>query len=329
MESHDVDEEVMEPAEKKYVPQKLVRVDSNNPQGRLEAYLQQPNKRTLSNSTTRLDAHKRAKKAPCQLSSVRKLLQAVDHESHAKLTEVFHQHVFVGSADDSFCLIQHKLKLYLVDVPKITEVFFYQRVLAQFSQSRAVRLSSPAPVYAMVMLALDTEEGGWSEEMGAKAEVAQYVRDMLVSKAPMLGEYFGIDISAEGNLTSLPELVQGYTPPMARLPLFLLRLGLEANWSEEQACFRTVAQEVAAMYKVRPGWYVPGQNAHTKKKTGSEGSDDEDEGDGAEPTLSWVTRHILFPCLRVAFSPPRSLATDGSVMQVANLENLYKIFERC
>jgi hypothetical protein len=48
-----------------------------------------------------------------------------------------------------------------------------------------------------------------------------------------------------------------------------------------------------------------------------------------EPTLTWVTQHVLFPRLRNAFHPHRALAKDGTVTQVANLENLYKIFERC
>eukprot|EP01027_Heterolobosea_sp_BB2_P019333 GEZU01027142.1.p1 GENE.GEZU01027142.1~~GEZU01027142.1.p1 ORF type:complete len:157 (+),score=24.32 GEZU01027142.1:362-832(+) len=45
-------------------------------------------------------------------------------------------------------------------------------------------------------------------------------------------------------------------------------------------------------------------------------------------TLSWVTQHVLFPCCRLFFAPPKRFATDGTVVQVACVENLYKIFER-
>jgi hypothetical protein len=44
-------------------------------------------------------------------------------------------------------------------------------------------------------MALEKEE--WSEERGTKADHAVYVRKFLVSKGPMLAEYFAIDINAK------------------------------------------------------------------------------------------------------------------------------------
>jgi DNA mismatch repair protein MLH1 len=43
----------------------------------------------------------------------------------------------------------------------------------------------------------------------------------------------------------------------------------------------------------------------------------------------WTIQHILFPAMKLFLKPPNHLANDGSVIQIACLENLYKIFERC
>jgi hypothetical protein len=44
---------------------------------------------------------------------------------------------------------------------------------------------------------------------------------------------------------------------------------------------------------------------------------------------AFIIEHVIFPALRCNFLPPRTFATDGTVIQVACLEKLYKIFERC
>ena len=43
----------------------------------------------------------------------------------------------------------------------------------------------------------------------------------------------------------------------------------------------------------------------------------------------WIVDHVLFPALRQALVPPRRLARDHHVVQIAATEQLYRIFERC
>lgn len=43
----------------------------------------------------------------------------------------------------------------------------------------------------------------------------------------------------------------------------------------------------------------------------------------------WMAQHVMLPALRMFLRPQRQRATDGSVVQVASLERMYKIFERC
>ena len=113
-------------------------------------------------------------------------------------------------------------------------------------------LASPAPIADLVMMALETEavddegaeEGAQEGAQGAsdaeRRAVAAAVADMLAEKAPMLREYFAVDIDEETKaLTGLPALVEGHTPPTSRLPEFVLSLAHEVEWEEEKGCFRS------------------------------------------------------------------------------------------
>lgn len=43
----------------------------------------------------------------------------------------------------------------------------------------------------------------------------------------------------------------------------------------------------------------------------------------------WKVEHVLFKAFRSLFSPPKHFSEDGSVLQIASLPDLYKVFERC
>jgi len=45
------------------------------------------------------------------------------------------------------------------------------------------------------VLALDSADSGWSPSDGPKQELAQFVVDLLTSKASMLADYFSLQIS--------------------------------------------------------------------------------------------------------------------------------------
>lgn len=38
---------------------------------------------------------------------------------------------------------------------------------------------------------------------------------------------------------------------------------------------------------------------------------------------------VLYPAYRSIFLPPREFASDGTITQIAALEKLYRVFERC
>lgn len=55
-------------------------------------------------------------------------------------------------------------------------------------------IQTPAPLYDLAMLALDSEGSGWTEEDGPKEGLAQYIVDFLKKKAEMLEDYFSLEI---------------------------------------------------------------------------------------------------------------------------------------
>lgn len=53
----------------------------------------------------------------------------------------------------------------------------------------------------------------------------QLIVETIMLKRDMLKEYFLFEITASGDILSLPLLLKGYTPSLDKLPLFLMRLG--------------------------------------------------------------------------------------------------------
>lgn len=43
----------------------------------------------------------------------------------------------------------------------------------------------------------------------------------------------------------------------------------------------------------------------------------------------YVTEHILYPTIKESLLPPKPFAHDSTILQIASLPNLYKVFERC
>ncbi|GAB5586850.1 DNA mismatch repair protein Mlh1 [Umbelopsis nana] len=270
-----------------------------------------------------------------RLTSLLELRKEVKKNEHKGLSEVFADHTFVGIVDDALALIQHQTKLYLVNYSVISEELFYQLVLREFSNFGYINMSSPIPIKDFIMVALDEEEAqnGWPDNMKPKGEIAQSITNLLVDRAEMLLEYFSIRISPSGELLSLPMLIKNYVPTLDKLPLFLLRLGTEVDWDSEKECFDTLAKEIALLYDAEPPLRDIGdEDQDVQSGTANNPTDPAYEKEHKQ--YLWQVEHLIFPALKYQFAAPKSLASSsgtnsGHVVQLANLPDLYKIFERC
>lgn len=337
---------------------KMVRTDASDPAGRLHAYLQaRPVDNLEGNSSlaaVRSSVRQRRNpKESADISSVQELVNDIDGNCHSGLLDIVRNCTYIGMADDVFALLQYKTQLYLANVVNLSKELMYQQVLRRFAHFNVIQLSDPAPLRLLIMLALKEEdldlESNENEDLREK--IAEMNTELLKDKAELLEEYFCIYIDSHGNLSRLPVILDQYTPDMDRIPEFVLSLGNDVDWEDEKNCFQTIAAAVGNFYAIHPPLLPspsgdglqfyrrrkPEKNPDDKEKATDIDVEMEDElehellseAETAWAQREWSIQHVLFPSMRLFLKPPTSMATNGTFVQVASLEKLYKIFERC
>jgi DNA mismatch repair protein MLH1 len=261
---------------------------------------------------------------PCRLITIKELRAEVRNSMHNELTEIFAGHTFVGIVDERRRLvaIQGGVKLFLVDYGMVSNEYFYQVGLTHFGNFGAIRFDPPLSLKEVLTIAAEQEKETLATEGDGFDinEVVQLVSTQLIERREMLFEYFSLEISEEGDIISIPLLLKGYTPSLAKFPRFLLRLGPHVNWTDEKECFATFLRELAS-------FYVPEQLPP------SPGPEDPEEGLDAEiksrrDTIRRAVEHVLFPAFRARLIATKSLM-NGGILEIANLKGLYRVFERC
>lgn len=269
------------------------------------------------------------------LSSVKSLRSAVRSDMHNTLTEMFASHTYVGLVDERrrLAAIQSGVKLYLVDYGLACNEFFYQVGLTDFGNFGTIRLDPPPKLVDLLNIAAEAEqqEQYHGSDEGAEkifSQAAEIVSRSLIERREMLDEYFSMKISEDGELLTIPLLLKGYVPSLAKLPRFLLRLGPYVDWTGEEECFRTFLRELAAFYTPEQLPVPPSQPA------AADGGSNDSAPETEDPFI--VTRraqmvqmleYAIFPALRA-----RLVATSRmlrGVVEVADLKGLYRVFERC
>ncbi|KAJ6859051.1 DNA mismatch repair protein MLH1 [Populus alba x Populus x berolinensis] len=337
---------------------KMVRTDASDPAGRLHAYLQaRPVDNLEGNSSlaaVRSSVRQRRNpKESADISSVQELVNDIDGNCHSGLLDIVRNCTYIGMADDVFALLQYKTQLYLANVVNLSKELMYQQVLRRFAHFNVIQLSDPASLRLLIMLALKEEDLDLqsNENEDLREKIAEMNTELLKDKAELLEEYFCIYIDSHGNLSRLPVILDQYTPDMDRIPEFVLSLGNDVDWEDEKNCFQTIAAAVGNFYAMHPPLLPspsgdglqfyrrrkPEKNPDDKEKATDIDVEMEDElehellseAETAWAQREWSIQHVLFPSMRLFLKPPTSMATNGTIVQVASLEKLYKIFERC
>jgi DNA mismatch repair protein MLH1 len=260
----------------------------------------------------------------------------VTQHSHRGLSALFSGHVYVGALEGTHVLLQHLTRLYLVHLGVVSSEFFYQRVLRRWGNLSSIRLSSPAPVETLCLLAMErdaqrdaqdaeTQVLTPASELSASAEHAARaaaVASLLAEKAEMLEEYLGLVIRA-GNLVAIPQLVDGYVPPLVGLPHFILGFSDKIDWTAEVPCFESLARHLASFYRV--------DSFVEEAPTDTAGGEPQTTTRTHEQSCSstWTVQHVLLPAIKREYEPPSSQISDGTIIQLSATELLYKVFERC
>ncbi|KAG8981345.1 DNA mismatch repair protein, partial [Tulasnella sp. 427] len=254
------------------------------------------------------------------LVSINDLRAEIKKKRHGGFSEIVEKHTFVGVVDLklSLALIQHSTKLYLVNYGSLAEEMFYQLGVRQFGNFGRIKLEPPPPLSHLIRLAVEAEGERVKESGMSVDKVVKTITKLILERAELLDEYFSIKVNQQTEeVEALPCLLKEYTPNLDRLPQFLMRLGPEIDWMDEKGCFETLLREIAYFHR-------PGPLESFIDVEPSEGGRSEAD----EKAAKWEVEHVLFPAMRKYLSPPKSLL-EGDVVQVANLPDLYRIFERC
>ncbi|KAK5121515.1 hypothetical protein LTR85_005348 [Meristemomyces frigidus] len=255
----------------------------------------------------------------CRLTTVKELRASVRENMHNELTDVYANHTFVGIADERkrIAAIQGGVKLYLVDYGMVSAEYFYQLGLTDFGNFGIIRFNPPLSLHELLEIGVAQAKALEPAELDFDWEqVVPAVTEQLMSRKAMLAEYFALEISDDGDLLSIPLMMKGYMPSLAKLPNFLLRLGPHVDWNDEKGCFQTFLRELAS-------FYVPEVLPPEPRR----GELEDEEVAIRRTELHRAIENVLFPAVKSRLVATRSLL-KGTI-EVANLKGLYRVFERC
>lgn len=237
----------------------------------------------------------------CDYDSIQSLRKDIYTNTSSELLEILKKHIFVGVVDEFHVLIQYDTKLLVLHFQILLQYLFFQLVIRKFGEMPSIVLRNPVNIYQYVRQLLDNEIIWKNNLQYSKEEVASRVSMLLMSKSEMLYEYFSIKIDENGNLCQLPQILPGYLPCPEELPRFLLRLATETDWNDEFQCFFDISTEISRYYSL---WF--------KQYSGLD-----------------ATAVNLLQALKSYLIPNKSMHIEGVIVQIACLNDLYKVFERC
>jgi hypothetical protein len=130
-------------------------------------------------------------------------------------------------------------------------------------------------------------------------------------------------------ISTVPALMGPHFPiHPGGLPLLLLRLATDVDYSDEARCFAAIARELALLYSFSAA-------AIPRDCRNSADSSNETGACGVGPTsierAAALVRDAVIPALRMAdFAPPlRGMWKEKVLQTLVTTEQLYRVFERC
>ncbi|KAJ2776401.1 DNA mismatch repair protein [Coemansia javaensis] len=239
-----------------------------------------------------------------RLTSILNLRRELQRGAHAGLTQILSEHAFVGFVDDRRALIQHQTRLYMVDFCKLSGHLFYHRCLFDFMNYGRLVLQPAPSIHELAAIA--AAEAGDADPAAAADEVLRRFSD----NREMLSEYYHITVSDAGAIETLPMVVRDYSPDYDKLPMFLYTAASRVNWTDEQQFFKTFGRALAAFYALEPPLDSDPQSARDEYRL--------------------MVEHRIMPSLKGAsFWAPASVLAEDALVQLVDLPDLYRIFERC
>ncbi|EFC39127.1 predicted protein [Naegleria gruberi] len=232
------------------------------------------------------------------LESLKSLRNSINAKNHAELEKLLRSSSYVGYINAKYSLVQ-----------------FNDRVLAKFGRFKKINLKNSLDVKTILQGVSDNDE------------VIREALSVLNEKKEILQEYFSVCITEDLKLVSLPHVLENYIPPMHRVPDFLYALAFKVNWDSEIGCFSDVSTVISSFYNLCEDFELEDESENDSQKSSQEANANSTLY--SKQRMRWITEHLVFPSIKLLFKPPESVVNDGSIVEVANLPELFKVFERC
>ncbi|CAI5759555.1 unnamed protein product [Candida verbasci] len=307
-----INDEEQQPVVKKYRQEnKLVRVDSK--QAKINAFLESQPVETYQDSIKKeftfsqdqiLEDEKQEESEErsrdyiqVNLDSIAQLKNEIIEFVDKSLTNIFTHAVFVGIVDSNkrLCCFQYDVKLYLVDYAALLFEFYYQISVNEFSNYGIIKFDEPIDLNDILDSLYENDES-----LVPKSKI---LKNLLENKE-MLKEYFQIGFNEDNQLISIPIILQDINPSFRKLPFFIYRLG-KLDYSIELNCLKNIFRQLALFYLPEPI----------------------ESDDIRKEDLNSLLENYLFPEIKKQLLATKNLSRD--LIQIADLPELYKIFERC
>jgi DNA mismatch repair protein MLH1 len=243
-------------------------------------------------------------KSVTKLSSINDLKAEVLETFDEGLRTQIEKLNFVGIASRAKALVQCENILYLAETRNLCQELFYQQAILNFENFELIEFDEPISIKELAMIALTMKDCEYTEDDGDMDELAARVETTLMNHRQLLKEYFGVTINIDGELETLPSLISSYLPLMSHLPLFIVRLATDVDYSDEKQCFKSICTNLATYYSRL-----------------SLTSSDRD--------FRFLSQTVIFPEIRKRLLPPAKFLNDATLLKLTSLQELYKVFERC
>ena len=283
------------------------------------------------------------------LESVRNLRRKIQESRSTELNTMLVNSSYVGShfKGTPTLFIQYDVNLIQVNLPELTKELFYQLFLYNFGNLHQFKFEQPISIrnFAQIHMAHKDEDNFMYK--------VESQMNKLIEMSAMMDDYFSVGISSSGQLTAMPEVLEGYMPSWSGLPEFVYDLLFNVNWTEESECFESLARALGKLYMATEEscqFEAPMEELEPEEETvtceniiASDNGEDnasqissQDSEESIQPlpplrddpsTHKRIIASVLYPALKNKFLPSRD-SVEHFVLRTT-VPQLYKVFHRC
>ncbi|CDR94567.1 DNA mismatch repair protein, putative [Babesia bigemina] len=246
---------------------------------------------------------------------IKEFINEFESTRDRKLTDTVLNSVLVGVADKHYVILQHSTELYMVDIIRVAKECVFQSVIWRIGQLPKLFLNPPLCLVDLLSYALarDAYQARGSAGEIDKSQFLDKAKEMIRKfHVGFLTKYFGFSIE-DNKLHSIPKVMSNYFPGPEYLPGLVLAL-FSLDIVDEGKAVGDISHIISEFFTFPP--------IHSITTTDPVANEKNYHHYISKVLLRAVQR---FPDLSLS----RRRLDRGTVIKLASLDLLYRIFERC